>query len=82
MLFRFVAVFCHSSCREMEVIEGTKKRRISHEEYFYTQDSARGDTIYMKCSQKTSKSCKGRAVVENGVVTPTKATHIRQILLS
>ncbi|XP_043231556.1 uncharacterized protein LOC122386441 isoform X2 [Amphibalanus amphitrite] len=57
----------------MEVIEGTKKRRISHEGYFYTQDSARGDTIYMKCSQKTSKSCKGRAVVENGVVTPTKS---------
>lgn len=56
----------------MELVEGTKRRRLSYEGYFYSQDSTNGDTIYMKCSQKVSKNCRGRAMLENGRVTLTR----------
>ena len=56
----------------MEFVDGTKKRRVSHQGYFYTQDGSSGDRTYMKCSQKVANCCKGRAIVENGLVTPTK----------
>ena len=54
-------------------VGGTKRERVAEDGFFYTQDyEGTGGKKYFKCSLKSSKKCKGRGVLDNGVFRKTK----------
>ena len=54
-------------------VGGTKRQRVAHDGFFYTQDyDGTGGRKYFKCSLKSSKKCKGRGIMDNGVFRPSK----------
>ena len=54
-------------------VGGTKRERVAQDGFFYTQDyEGTGGNKYFKCSLKSSKKCKGRGVLDNGVFRKTK----------
>ena len=54
-------------------VGGTKRQRMAHDGFFYTQDyDGTGGKKYFKCSLKSSKKCKGRGIMDNGVFRPSK----------
>ena len=53
-------------------VSGTKRRRISHEGFFYTEERDHGENVYLKCSLWKRKFCRGRAVIRGDEVLETK----------
>ena len=57
----------------MELVSGTKKKRVSHEGFFYIADYVRDVKTYMKCSVWRRNGCRGRGILREDVFTPTGA---------
>ena len=58
--------------REVIEISGTKRWRISHEGFFYTEERSYGESNYLKCGLWKRNFCHGRAVVRGEEVTVTQ----------
>ena len=57
----------------MELVSATKKKRVSHEGFFYIADYVRDVKTYMKCSVWRRNGCRGRGILREDVFTPTGA---------